>query len=217
MLEDVGRDIRICFVGESFVNGTGDRTHLGWTGRLCQTLSQRGDRVTYYNLGIRRETSTELLERWQQECDRRLPPGCHHRVVFSFGVNDTTVENGSRRVALAQSLANARQILSVAQQLYPVLVVGPAAIADEAQNVRIHELSDHFAHACETLHIPYLDIFTPLSQSAIWMQEAAAGDGAHPDAAGYTALAQIVQAWPAWDTFMSFCLLAPDSPPLSDS
>jgi lysophospholipase L1-like esterase len=28
-------DIRICFVGDSFVNGTGDETALGWAGRLC--------------------------------------------------------------------------------------------------------------------------------------------------------------------------------------
>lgn len=117
------RDSRLCFIDESFVNGTGDSTHLSWTGILCQTLSRRGDRVTYYSLGIRRETSTELLARWQEECTRRLPPGCYHRVVFCFGVNDTTLENGSTRVALARSLANARTILSDAKQLYPVLMV----------------------------------------------------------------------------------------------
>ncbi|XGV97423.1 MAG: GDSL-type esterase/lipase family protein [Leptolyngbya sp. BL-A-14] len=204
MMTIAENDIRICFLGESFVNGTGDRTHLGWTGRLCQTLSQRGDHITYYNLGIRRETSTELLERWQQECDRRLPPNCQHRVVFSFGVNDTTLEHGRTRVELGQSLTNARQILSVAQQTYPTLMVGPAAIADPEQNSRIHELSVHFAQLCETLHVPYLDIFTPLSQLATWMQEAAAGDGAHPNTAGYAELAQVIQAWPAWNTFMSF-------------
>lgn len=203
MPKDASRDVRICFVGESFVNGTGDRTHLGWTGRLCQTLSQCGDRITYYNLGIRRETTTELLARWQQDCDRRLPPGCHHRVVFSFGVNDTTLENGSTRVALVQSLANARQILSVAQQTYPILMVGPAAIADKAQNVRINKLSVHLAHLCEALNVPYLDIFTSLSQSATWMQEVEAGDGAHPDAAGYAELAHLVQKWSAWNAFNS--------------
>lgn len=202
--------IRFCFLGESFVNGTGDRTHLGWAGRLCETLSHRGDRVTYYNLGIRRETSTELLERWQQECDRRLPlnghpPNCHHRVVFSFGVNDTTFEDGTTRVELGRSLENARQILTVAQQLYPVLMVGLAPIADDdAQNVRIHELSGHFAQLCETLNVPYLDVFTPLSQSATWMQEAKAGDGAHPDAGGYTELFHLVQQWTAWNAFTSF-------------
>ncbi len=197
------RDLRLCFVGESFVNGTGDSTHLGWTGRLCQALSQRGDRITYYNLGIRRETSTELLGRWQQECDRRLPLGCDHRVIFCFGVNDTTLENGSPRVALLRSLTNARTILNAAKQLYPVLMVGPAAIADADHNARSHALSKHFAQLCEELEIPYLDVLTTLKQSQVWMSEVRAGDGAHPDAGGYAELAHLVQHWFAWNAFVS--------------
>lgn len=68
---DSGLDIRICFLGESFVNGTGDSSHLGWTGPVCADLAQRGYAITYYNLGIRRETSRQLLTWWQPECDRR--------------------------------------------------------------------------------------------------------------------------------------------------
>lgn len=29
------QDIRICFIGDSLVNGTGDEAALGWAGRLC--------------------------------------------------------------------------------------------------------------------------------------------------------------------------------------
>jgi lysophospholipase L1-like esterase len=57
-------DIRICFVGDSFVNGTGDPDCLGWTGRLCASRSRQGRSITYYNLGVRRETSADI-------CDRR--------------------------------------------------------------------------------------------------------------------------------------------------
>lgn len=197
------RDIRICFVGESFVNGTGDRTHLGWTGRLCQNLSQRGHTVTHYNLGIRRETSSELLGRWEQECDRRLPENCDRRIVFCFGVNDTTLEGGKTRVDLANSIQNIRQILTIAKQKYPVLMISPAAIAEAEQNSRIQTLSHHFATVCQELNIPYLDVLTPLSRSPIWMQEVVAGDGAHPDAGGYTELAEQVQNWSAWKNWFT--------------
>jgi len=44
------------------------------------------------------------------------------------------------------------------------------------------------------LDVPYLDIFTPLQESAIWMSEAA-NDGSHPDSAGYVELARWVQSW----------------------
>lgn len=53
----MAQDIRICFIGDSFVNGTGDETALGWTGRLCAAAHARGFPVTYYNLGIRRKRS----------------------------------------------------------------------------------------------------------------------------------------------------------------
>jgi hypothetical protein len=52
--------VRICFVGESFVNGAGDPECLGWTGRICVNANKKGYDITYYNLGVRRETSTEL-------------------------------------------------------------------------------------------------------------------------------------------------------------
>jgi len=192
------KDVRICFIGESFINGTGDSTHLGWTGRLCVALSQQGYSVTYYNLGIRRETSTELAKRWQAEAERRLPSGFDNYIVFSFGTNDATRENGRLRVELIDSVENARQILSTAKQICPVLMVSPPPTADEERHPRVKVLCEHFFTLCQKLTIPYLDVFTPLLNSSVWMAEVEAGDGAHPDAAGYEELAQLVQSWSAW-------------------
>ena len=195
------KDIRICFIGESFINGTGDSTHLGWTGRCCVALSQQGYQVTYYNLGIRRETSVELATRWQVEAERRLPAGHNNRIVFSFGTNDTTVENGILRVELQNSIENARQILSTSNQNYPVLMVSPPPTGDKERHTRVKILSEHFSTLCQKLAIPYLDVFTPLLNSPVWMTEVETGDGSHPDAAGYEELAQIVQSWSAWSNW----------------
>jgi lysophospholipase L1-like esterase len=109
-------EIRICFIGESFVNGTGDSSHLGWTGRLCKALSQQAYQVTYYNLGIRGETSAELILRWQSEVERRLRVGHNNRIVFSFGTNDTTMESNKLRVEYADSLKNNTRSLTRAFQ-----------------------------------------------------------------------------------------------------
>jgi lysophospholipase L1-like esterase len=191
-------DLRICFVGESFVNGVGDRTYLGWTGRVCQQAAAMGHTITYYNLGVRRETSTELVERWQPETRRRFPYGCDNRIVFSFGTNDTTLEGGRPRVEMIKSVNHARHILSLAQQQYPTLMISPPPIADSEQNQRTQTLLQNIATICQDLEIPFLDVFTPLLSSDIWRQEVIAGDGAHPDAGGYAALAQLVQKWAAW-------------------
>lgn len=66
------KEIRICFLGESFVNGTGDPEFLGWTGRVCAKSQRKGYEITYYNLGVCAETSTYLKQRWKQESDRLL-------------------------------------------------------------------------------------------------------------------------------------------------
>ncbi|MBW4595839.1 MAG: lipase [Brasilonema angustatum HA4187-MV1] len=193
--------IRICFLGESFVNGTGDPEFLGWTGRICVDATRKGYDITFYNLGVRRETSTQLRQRWLKEVSYRLPKEYDGRVVFSFGVNDTTLVNGKPRVELAESIENVRSILSTAKQLYPILMVGPPPCADEEQDGRDHRivnLSKQFAVVCDQLNIPYLDIFPILQKSKIWQDEARANDGAHPRAGGYAKFAEIVQSWDGW-------------------
>jgi lysophospholipase L1-like esterase len=197
----MSQDIRICFVGDSFVNGTCDRTYLGWTGRLCLKLAEQGLKVTYYNLGIRGDTSGDIVQRWEIETARRLKDGYDNRVVFSFGTNDTTLENGQRRLELTDSLRHTTQILSVAQQKYPVLMIGPPPILEAEQNSRTKILSDCVGELCTNLNVPYLDLFTPLSQSVAWL-EALAGDGVHPGADGYRAIAHLIQLWPAWSEFV---------------
>ncbi len=190
--------MRICFVGDSFVNGTCDPECLGWTGRVCAAARKQGYNLTYYNLGVRRETSADIASRWHSEVSRRLPENVNGRVVFSFGTNDTTIENGKIRVKLDDSTDNIRKILTVAKPLFPVLMVSPAPIANAAQNARTAELSQRFSLVCNQLSVPYLDVFHLLQASSAWMNEAAANDGAHPGSAGYLKLAQLVQRWSAW-------------------
>ncbi|PSB32230.1 lipase [Chlorogloea sp. CCALA 695] len=192
------RSLRICFMGESFVNGTGDLDCLGWAGRICANACRLGHDITYYNLGVRRETSTQLKERWFREVSYRLPLEQEGRIIFCFGANDTTIENGKTRVAFETSLENTCNILKVAKQMFPVLMVGTAPVVDLEQNQRIARLSVAFGAICNEINVPYLDIFTPLQASEVWISEAIANDGAHPRAAGYTQLAQLVQNWQPW-------------------
>lgn len=198
MSEESLKEIRICFVGESFVNGTGDPEYLGWAGRICQDAHKKGFDITYYNLGVRKETSNELKNRWLQEVSYRLPKEYNGKVVFSFGANDTTIENGKTRIALKDSITNLRQILTVAKDLYPVLVISAPPIADEEQNQRIYNLSKEFDRVCNQLDVPYLNVFPKLIKSDIWMNEVKNYDGAHPQTAGYQVFAEIVQNWQGW-------------------
>jgi lysophospholipase L1-like esterase len=194
-------EVRICFVGDSFVNGTGDPECLGWTGRICVNANKKGYDITYYNLGIRRDTSSDIAKRWLQEVSLRLPKEYDGRVVFSFGLNDTTVENGKTRVDLVDSIRNAREILIKAKSMYPVLMIGLALYEeqeDPGRKQRITNLSKQYASICKELNVPYLDVFPILEKSNIWINQARDNDGVHPRAGGYAEFAQIVENWDAW-------------------
>lgn len=119
--------MRICFIGDSFVNGTGDDTCLGWVGRISAAARQRGHDLTIYNLGVRRDTSSDILSRWQQEVGLRLPDNCDGRLVFSFGTNDCSLgDDGNIRLSHKRNVDNAGAILSRAKGWRPTLMIGPA-------------------------------------------------------------------------------------------
>lgn len=190
--------MRICFIGDSFVNGTNDPDCLGWAGRVCALARRRGHDVTVYNLGIRRDTSGDIAARWRAEATARLPDGVPGLLVFSFGVNDCCDDDGCRRVPAPHSLAAARTLLAEARAFRPTLMVGPPPIADDGVNARIAALSPALAEVSSAVGVPFLDVFTPLRADATWMAETAADDGAHPRAGGYATLAALVTAWPEW-------------------
>lgn len=192
--------MRICFFGDSYVNGTGDPTGLGWVGRVAASARRRGHDLTSYNLGIRRDTSADIAARWPEEARRRLPPEMDGRLVFSFGVNDCTEENGGPRIAAERSLENARAILAAAKAGWPTLMLGPPPLI--TAEPRIAALSQALKALADALGVPYLDLHTPLAAIALWRLEIAAGDGAHPGAAGYAVIADLVEGWPAWRAWL---------------
>ncbi|GCF12026.1 GDSL-type esterase/lipase family protein [Dictyobacter arantiisoli] len=196
------KHMRICFVGDSFVNGTGDPTALGWAGRLCVAAQRQGHEITYYNLGIRGQTSRQIAQRWQAEVVARLPKDSDGRIVFSFGANDIILEEGEVRVPFAESLQNTRHILTTAQQLFPTIMVGPPPLLEDDLNQRLATLSQQFGAVCEAVEVPYLEVFPSLQHSQTWKEEVAANDGAHPRTAGYDLLARLVQEWSAWQSWL---------------
>jgi lysophospholipase L1-like esterase len=195
------RDVRICFFGDSFLNGTLDETYLGWPARVCAMLPHQ---VTHYNLGIRGNTSVDLEARWQDESARRWKPGTECRLVFSFGTNDASLENGLPRVSASDSVRSARTILTHAKQACPVLFSGPPAAELEGREpafARLALLSQRYAELAQELSVPFLDLFALTRDNEDWHAAVQRGDGIHPDAAGYALLATLFRDWEAWQAW----------------
>lgn len=194
-------DRRVLFFGDSHVAGVGDPEGKGWVGRVVAESFRLGHPLTAYNLGVRGETSEQVAARWHAEALPRLTPAAEGRIVLSFGVNDTTVEDGAIRVPHERSCAALTTILTGAVDAgLPVLMVGPSPVDDTAQNERIQSLSAAFEEICRRSGAMFVSVVDPLLVSQVWMREVAAGDGAHPAADGYEAMAQLVIAagWADW-------------------
>lgn len=191
-------DIRICFIGDSYVQGTGDDDCLGWVGRLCASARHAGHNITVYNLGVRRETSSDIARRWQAECAPRLLSATENHVVFSFGANDVALVDGARRVHEDDTIANLRAMLDNARTRYRTLMVGPPPAADDEHNARLARLSERMQHVATQLDIPYVATFPALAEDRAWLEEVRSHDSAHPRARGYARLASIVAASDAW-------------------
>lgn len=199
--------MKICFFGDSFTNGVGDDECLGWVGRVCAEQRKAGVDLTSYNLGIRGNTSADILGRWQQEAHARLDgadvSASEGRVVFAFGTNDCAKgDDGRSRLPQNERLKNARAILVAAPKSWPTLFIGPLPIADDpVANKRIADLSRQIGVFAKAHHVDYLDVFSAAHASEIWRDECLKGDGAHPGAAGYELVAALVSEWNAWQAW----------------
>lgn len=211
-------DIRLAFVGDSITLGTADGAFLGWPGRLCQKETASNHDISLYNMGVRSDTSEMIAARWRPECEARLAAFPEAVLVFSFGVNDATLEDGVMRVPLATSLAVAESMMREARDWRRTLWVGPPAIDEarqpvrqpngrlrEKSNARTAEFSDAYARIAESLGIPYFDMLAALTTAEGGLEGWAGmiADGVHPTGAGYGIMADLLHPWPAWRAVFS--------------
>ena len=186
-------DLRLLCFGDSFTAGVGDAEGRGWVGRVAAASFAAGRPLTAYALGVRRETSVEVAVRWRFEAQARLAAGADCRVAFAVGANDTTVEDGARRVEPERScMALAAMLDQAARMRLAAAVVGPPPVGDAAQRERAVALCGRFAAVCAERRVPYVPLAAALAASPTWIEEQAAGDGAHPGARGYDLLARLL-------------------------
>jgi len=203
--------LRICFIGDSLTLGTNDDEYLGWPGRIAKREHTAGHDVTVYNLGVRADTSEMIAVRWRAECEARLPDIHPAALVFSFGINDSAIENDAQRVEHDRSLEIARTMITEAKAWKPTIWIGPPPVDDERQPLRpgggieysfasvcTARLSDAYADLAKELNVPYLDLFTALASGGNWDSAFEGDDGVHPKDTGYAEIAERVAGWEGW-------------------
>ena len=202
---------QICIFGDSIAVGYTDAEGLGWPGRLCQGLGSGVASTSCYNLSVNGDTSCDIAARWRAEAEARSRDGGPGALVFAFGLNDASVRVGEgATVDLEDSLANAKDMLSEAKRLAPVLWLGPTPIDEsvnpmvegdvvwDMRNADILRYSEAYAEAARRIGVAYLDVIATLIDDRRYTSALAETDGVHPASDGYTRIAELVAEWDAW-------------------
>jgi acyl-CoA thioesterase I len=192
----------VLFFGDSFVNGAGDATALGWPGRLVGAAWHAGLPMTAYNLGVRGESTREVARRFRPEAEPRLIPGADNRVVFAVGANDVSLgPTGEQELSTEESVELMAGMLDDAAALGATAMVlspGPAGIPDH--DSRSRALGARFEGLCRERALLYVDVLDGLLAADAWTRTARNNDGIHPSEEGYAALADLVLdgGWLDW-------------------
>lgn len=192
------RSMTVCFLGDSYVNGYGDPKHLGWVPRVLSRTSGESLDLTTYNLGIRGDSSAQVMDRWAKETASRWGQVEEKRLVVSCGTNDL-----KQNISTPRSRLNLANILDDAQATHVApFVVGPPPTEDNDFNERLRVLVHAQAHVCERRGITYVNCFNPLLDNEQWQADLRTGDGIHPGQAGYGLIAWLVlnAGWDTWIT-----------------
>ena len=194
----------LLFFGDSILLGVGEPGHGGWVGRLADgRLSPATS--TIYNMGVRRASSRQIQSRWQQEfaVRRGLPKTDCALLLFSFGVVDMAAPTGKPNMRMDESIQTAKEILTVARDAAPVLLVGPTPVGSPEHAQRIGMLSQGYGALCAELAVGFVDLFTPLSHSEAFMNDLP--DGVHPGSAGNALIAKHLLANDALCAWLNAC------------
>jgi acyl-CoA thioesterase I len=194
---DGPRDVAIVFIGASLVAGVGDPKGQGWVSRVVGRTHHSELELTAYNLGVRGDTTADVLGRWKAECEPRWRGRGEKRLVVSVGGNDAATG-----VTLARHRLNLANILDDAASAgIGTFVVSPTPVDDEELNAKLDVLVEAQADVCSRRNVPFVDCFRPLLGHEQWQSDLAASSVPHhPGQAGYGLIAWLVlhNGWYDW-------------------
>jgi acyl-CoA thioesterase I len=185
--------VRVCVFGDSLVAGVGDPNALGWVGRVAAaTPASTGVALTMYPLGVRGQTTEDIVVRIPLESSPRFARGDEHGVVLAVGVADAFAE-----VSVSRSAATLEFGLQSTQTRR--LVIGPPPVGPVKTRARISDLDDAYSSLCRRLEVPYISTYRALAERRQWLTQDFV-DGAHPGPDGYGMLSHAVLSggWYNW-------------------
>lgn len=180
------------FFGDSVTLGVNDAPAGGWVARLAGKAAQAGLEVppdTFYNMGVRKNSSRMIMDRWEAEFKARTIDGVPSFLLFCFGTVDMASPKGFPNIPVGESAANVREILLKAREYGPTALISAPPVKDPEHCQRLDALCTAYASICAAIEVPFVDIFHPLLKTG-YVQDLE--DGVHPGPKGNDLIASAV-------------------------
>ena len=175
-------DDRVVFMGNSITQG--------WIDRVPEFFSGRD----YINRGISGQTTPQMLLRFRQDVIHLQPKV----VVILAGINDIAGNTGPSTLEMIEDnlhsmteLAQANGIQVVLCSVLPAFDFPWRPGLEPAE--KVVELNSRIEAYASTKGVVYCDYFGAMADERNGLPEELSGDGVHPNEAGYTIMAPLVE------------------------
>lgn len=145
----------------------------------------------FYNLGACKNSSKEILARFDNEFSARNLPGSTPFFFLMCGVVDTMKFTDIPYCSIDESKENYLALLQKAKAKGQIIAISPSPVANEEQNSRLQELIAVQEKICAEQNVPYLNIFPALHNNEFISD---LKDGVHPSERGNILIAHAIDA-----------------------
>jgi lysophospholipase L1-like esterase len=190
-------ELNMCVLGDGFAMGLGDPKMQGWAGLLVQETVKELGEINYFNLGIPNDTSQGCASRIR-ELVPRAPKGQDNRLIICFGLADTETVDGKPKLSNQESIEALKTLIVKTRPHFKMLMIGIPPSYEPQRNNRIKRLNGLFRDFCQKARVPYIDLFSVLSDDVQYKRQLSKGDRIYPSQQGYQKVFDLIWNDRAW-------------------
>lgn len=207
----------ILIFGDSITFGSAD-VEGGWVQRLKKLFDESnainrvskkvsGESTAVYNLGISGNTSDNLVERFEFECNQRVSREDNPiTFIFAIGINDSAFsqEKKTNQVILSQFEKNLEKLIQLSKKISSRIVfIGLTQVIESKtnpipwrtdifyKNELIKKYDSIIKKVCNKNNVFFVELFEKFNQSNIakFLNE----DGLHPNSDGHKFMFEVIK------------------------
>lgn len=190
---------RICVFGDSIVWGSRDSIGGGWADRLKKYFQESDMDYSIYNLGVSGDNSSDLLKRFEAECEVRQP----EIIIIAIGINDAQyiVTNNNQRIPLKKYESNLAEFIKISKKFTDKILFINSIKVEELKvtpipwdenkekyyyNKNIKKYNEKLKEFCKNNSLLEIEMFDLLKDDDL-------EDGLHPNSKGHEKMFQRVK------------------------